>query len=616
MPQRNGAGATELPTPAPGRDLRAAHHRILFWVMLIALILRIAGLIAEPKVIENEGAEYARIAYNIRNGHGYIGTMSGSELLFPPLYPVLIAGVSFVTGNLELAARVINLLAGTLLVMAIFLIAEALYGRRVAILSALVVAFYPLLIALSASTYSECLYITLMIGGLYQGLAWQKTKRVTNALLAGVFLGLAYLTRPEALPYSLTLATLVVTISVIEGEALHRRFSEWRWRLVFVARSVLLAAICMVVTHLTLPKTLTYSVGLIIMIVITVVMERENWNPVLLQAGCMLLVVAVLALPYVAFLRLHTGQIRLQGKSEVNYVIAERLNSGLDPNEASWGLNQNGGPEGPLLNPNRYIGSRPYPHDLRAMLHSLLVSARRNQYALRHLPFFPFLFWPLFLTALAASFQYSWNRERLARETLLICFFVLACLPLIIVPVFSLGRILLPLLPLVLLWSSKGIEELSGQAQLLGSKFLIPEARLRTIGGVITVGLATLLVYCGARGLTYFPDLVPTDRELDMKQAGLYLGSQVPGPKRIMDTGTIVSYYSGGTWVPMPWAAGRPLLNYVAREKPDLVVVHADTWNPGAIELIHLLDEDRRAHFVRQFSSNASDQLRVYAWSN
>src|SRR6516164_1320308 len=81
MPQRNGPGATELPTPAPGRDLRAAHHRILFWVMLIALILRIAGLIAEPKVIENEGAEYARIAYNIRNGHGYIGTMSGSELL-------------------------------------------------------------------------------------------------------------------------------------------------------------------------------------------------------------------------------------------------------------------------------------------------------------------------------------------------------------------------------------------------------------------------------------------------------------------------------------------------------------------------------------------------------
>jgi hypothetical protein len=125
-----------------------------------------------------------------------------------------------------------------------------------------------------------------------------------------------------------------------------------------------------------------------------------------------------------------------------------------------------------------------------------------------------------------------------------------------------------------------------------------------------------LLVFWGARSLTYFPDLVPTDRELVMKQAGLYLGSHVPGPKRIMDTGTIVSYYSGATWVPMPWAAGRPLLNYVARERPDLVVVHADAWNPGAIELIDLLERDRRAHLVRQFSSNSSDQLRVYAWSN
>src|SRR5262249_12382010 len=162
--------------------------------------------------------------------------------------------------------------------------------------------------------------------------------------------------------------TLLVAISVIEGQGLHRKFFEWRWRLIFVARSALLATICMAVTHVALPKTLTYPVGLIIVMVITVVMERENWNPILLQSACMLIAVAVLALPYVAFLWLHTGQVRLQGKSEVNYLIAERLNSGLDPNEATWGLNRNGDPEGPLLNPNRYIGSRPYPHDLLALL--------------------------------------------------------------------------------------------------------------------------------------------------------------------------------------------------------------------------------------------------------
>jgi hypothetical protein len=64
--------------------------------------------------IENEGAEYARMAENLRNGVGLVGIPSpGKELLFNPLYPLLISGVSFLTNDCERAARLISLFMGT-----------------------------------------------------------------------------------------------------------------------------------------------------------------------------------------------------------------------------------------------------------------------------------------------------------------------------------------------------------------------------------------------------------------------------------------------------------------------------------------------------------------------
>ena len=615
-PKVEDSGKPQPYAPAPSNSVRVSQYRVLWLVVLVALGLRIGWMITEPKVIENEGAEYVRIASNLRSGHGYVGTMAGPQLLFPPFYPVLIAGVSFVTGNVELAARLINLLAGTLLVLSVFLIADTVYGRRVAVISALLIAFYPLLIALSASTYSECLYITLIASGLYHGLRWQESKRTRHAVLAGVFLSLAYLTRPEAVPYPLVLTALLIVTNVIEGKGLHARASEWRWGLIFVARSTLLAAICMTATHVALPKTLTYPVGFAILIVVTILLERENWNPIVLQSAWMLMVCALLATPYIAYLWLHTGELRLQGKSEVNYLIGARLNAGLDANQATWGLGPGARPEGPLLDPNRYLGSVPYPRDLPGMLHYLVRSARRNQWELRHMEVFPWLFWPLLLMALAASLPDSWGRERLSRETLLISFFILACLPLVIAPVFSVRRLLLPVVPIALLWSSKGIEELLTHTETTGSKFLLSKTTLRTTAWLVALGSGVLLLYCGERALTHFPDLHGTKRDLVRKEAGLYLESHPPGPKRIMDSGTLVSYYSGGTWMPMPWASGGSILNYITRQKPDFVAVDLDDWNPGAMDLKNLLEQEPRAHFVREFGSGATDRLRIYEWSH
>ena len=79
-----------------------------FWVFLAIMVaasfaLRVAAFAYwGTGAIESEGAEYARIAENLRNGVGYVGLVTPSaELLFNPLFSLLIAGTSFVTHNYE-----------------------------------------------------------------------------------------------------------------------------------------------------------------------------------------------------------------------------------------------------------------------------------------------------------------------------------------------------------------------------------------------------------------------------------------------------------------------------------------------------------------------------------
>ena len=88
------------------------------WLGLIvvgALAIRVVAALTlwRPGAIGGEGAEYARIAENLRNGLGYVGIATpGPELLFPPLFPMLIAIGSMVTGDYEWAGRLIAIIFG------------------------------------------------------------------------------------------------------------------------------------------------------------------------------------------------------------------------------------------------------------------------------------------------------------------------------------------------------------------------------------------------------------------------------------------------------------------------------------------------------------------------
>lgn len=189
----------------------------LLALLLLALALRVFWALTQTSIIEIEGAEYARIAENLLRGTGYVGTMPGPQLLFPPLYPLLIAATTLGTGNSELAGRVVSIMAGVGLVLAVYALAAWVYGSRVGLVAAMFTAAHPMLIALSGSVFSEAPYITLLTAGFYWSLRTAAGRGWVYPALAGLCFGLAYLTRQEGLIY------LLLFIAYLGGLALLRQ---------------------------------------------------------------------------------------------------------------------------------------------------------------------------------------------------------------------------------------------------------------------------------------------------------------------------------------------------------------------------------------------------------
>src|SRR5215469_13517234 len=258
--------------PPDSKTLPDVNTRRVTLLFLGVLLLASLGIRAyawhhwRTGAIESEGAEYARIAANLRTGHGYVGISTpGTQLVFPPLFPSLIAAASLVTHNdYELAGRLVALICGAFLPLPVFGVSLRLFDRRTAAIAAILSAIFPLFVNLSFTVFSEGPYLTFLLCAVYLALDAFANPSIRNWALAGGAFGCAYLIRQEAL------AALV--FAVITG---------------FLANQAAL-----------LPRA-------------------KN-------ALAALTAFLILALPQVLLLYTSTGKLRLEGKSAINYAWGTR----------------------------------------------------------------------------------------------------------------------------------------------------------------------------------------------------------------------------------------------------------------------------------------------------
>ena len=195
--------------------------QILLLLVGISFALRLyAVLMAQG--IANDSAAYGFIARDFLRGDFIKGLSSPA----PPFYPFLIYLFSPDTTYVEIAGRFISLFLGTLTILPLFYLVKEAIGKKEAIFSALLYAFHPYLVTYSGMLLTEATYWGLLVLSAYFFWTGLKKEKVWRMSFSGVFLGLAYLTRPEGIGYVLVYLAWVVIDGILR--------KKWFKRLILI----------------------------------------------------------------------------------------------------------------------------------------------------------------------------------------------------------------------------------------------------------------------------------------------------------------------------------------------------------------------------------------------
>lgn len=142
----------------------------------------------------------------IVNGHGFTDPWQllathqyRPSAAHPPLYSILLSGLYLLGGHGALVQRSLGLVLGTITLVLVGLLGRRVGGDRLGVLAALLYSVYPVMIAVDGDLMSEVLYGPLIAGMLLAAFSLYDRPTVRRALVLGAAIGLAALTRTEAL---------------------------------------------------------------------------------------------------------------------------------------------------------------------------------------------------------------------------------------------------------------------------------------------------------------------------------------------------------------------------------------------------------------------------------
>lgn len=211
------AGDKELP------GVSRRDHRLFLAIVLVALAIRIVYVvdIADSPYFNHPVLDsfwYDAKASDVSNGD--VLATSGSFRV--PLYVYFVAGCYLVFGHGYLAPILIQAFLGALTCGLIFVIGKRLFGRLAGFVAGLGFAFYRMAIYSDGELLPTTLFILLMMAAFYFVVKGIDGRRMFNGLLAGLFMGLGFLTRPDILPFA---AAIAIAVLVLLGAKTALRFA-------------------------------------------------------------------------------------------------------------------------------------------------------------------------------------------------------------------------------------------------------------------------------------------------------------------------------------------------------------------------------------------------------
>jgi 4-amino-4-deoxy-L-arabinose transferase-like glycosyltransferase len=571
-PQMNSLGIdTNTPTPITSRlAAYLSRHRVVVGLVLVGFLVRVLAFRFMPGRSDTEGAEYARIAENLLAGNGYLGVVfSGAPPVFPPLFPLLIALGSLITGNVETGARLVSLLMGTSLIVSGYLLALQLYERPAARVAAALIALHPLLVAFSTTAYVEMSYLALMLPGILFCMRSLNSGAPRDFVLAGLFMGLGSLARTEPLLYVLIFGAILVGT----------RFAARQFQVL----------------------------------------------PDLRRFGLTVLVFAVIVAPYVIWLSAIAGKFTFELKSAPNYVTDTQMQAGKDIYDASYGIDES------LKETGGYFGSTvtealkhppPLSARLKHIAHKLPSSVQETirAFTKRASLGSPWLF----ALVVLGLFGVPWPRRQVPRQLFLLTIIGVAAVALGMIYYVAVRYFLLSFV-FLLIWAAQGLIRLTAWSkETIWGERAPSSLAGQLLPAALPAFIALYMFSTSARSLDSEEDIQQHRRGFqEMEATAQWISEQraslAPGQTRpvVAYTSHVLPFLAHASWVPLPYASEKAALTYMDQRGVDLIVVSgkvAETvpygkgWATNGIS-------DSRAHLLHVVDS-PDGKVSIYGWKS
>jgi len=467
-------------------------------LFLTAFAFRLFLMLQARSAVGFDEAHYLRLAGSFL-AQGLPGIL---HPYWPPLFSACIALVHLIVGNLEIAARLLNIFLGSLAALVIYHLARQLFGRKKSLLAAALFAFYPPIAFSHTNVMAETVYTFLGLSGIFAGLKSLTQGSIKWAITAGLCWSGCYLVRPEGIGF------LLVYIG----------FSSIWFLIEFF--------------------------------------KKRDFRKIIL-IFCAAFSFSLLAGPYLYYLRQATGKWVLSTKGEVNQqleaaVIFEESQTVKDPFYH-------------LTKDNQHLPYDMAYHfgNLRQLtasqegqkrivgisLKNYIVKYSRNFYKLIRYAI-PQTVTALFLILGALGF---FMRSYKIKEWPFILYFGANILFFwfVLIPLFHVNnRYLMPLFPLVFIWAAPGLVALTDWLKSSLQQSNLPD-RFNRIKKRIPIILTLFFLSLG-----YLPEMgkiasISKDSSdmwadpVELKEAGLWLKGQTDSPPTLMSLNKAVDFYAG-----------------------------------------------------------------------
>ncbi len=182
--------------PAAGKTARLA----LFAFLVVRLLLVLLTLRDPTGGVLVDSADYMHLAQGLLTSGRYQDPLGqAADLIRPPGYPALLAGVGAVAGNAPWAVTLVQLILSGAAALLLLGVGERVNRPTFGLVSAWILALSPNLALWSLTVMSETLFAGLLALGLYLWVRALREGRQRDFAWVGLVLGAATLARPIGL---------------------------------------------------------------------------------------------------------------------------------------------------------------------------------------------------------------------------------------------------------------------------------------------------------------------------------------------------------------------------------------------------------------------------------